>query len=225
MYYQYLSDMMNYSKLRGSEKIKFHDTYPCLFDRTSLTNIDAHYFYQDIWAMKQIKSSGAIEHVDVGSLASFIGLLSTIVKVIFIDIRPLDVELQNFESRVGSILNLPFPEDSVRSISCLHVAEHIGLGRYGDPLDPQGTQKAACELTRVLAKGGQLYFSLPIGKPRLCFNAHRIHSPGQILEYFKDLKLVEFCGVNDCGQFKENILPDDFEGAHYACGMFHFTKE
>ena len=225
LYCQYLSDMMNYSKLKGSEKITFDDTHPCLFDRTSVTNIDAHYFYQDIWAMKQIKSSGAIEHVDVGSLASFIGLLSTIVKVIFIDIRPLDVELQNFESRVGTILNLPFPEDSVRSISCLHVAEHIGLGRYGDPLDPQGTQKAACELTRVLAKGGQLYFSLPIGKPRLCFNAHRIHSPGQILEYFKDLKLVEFCGVNDFGQFKENILPDDFEGAHYACGMFHFTKE
>jgi len=113
----------------------------------------------------------------------------------------------------------------VQSISCLHVAEHVGLGRYGDPLDPQGTQKAAYELTRVLAKGGQLYFSLPIGKPRVCFNAHRIHSPGQILEYFKGLKLVGFSGVTDFGRFAENIPPTDLENANYACGMFHFTKE
>ncbi len=85
---------------------------------------------------------------------------------------------------------------------------HIGLGRYGDPLDPEGTIKAINELKRVLvlAVGGNLYFSLPVGSPRLCFNAHRIHSPGQILEYFSDLKLVEFSGVDDKGNFLENII-------------------
>lgn len=214
-----------YSRLPGAEALELSNAYPCLYDRTATTGVDAHYFYQNIWAMRRIKECAVSEHVDVGSLASFVGLLSTIVKVVFIDIRPLEVKLPNFESRSGTLLSLPFADNSVPSISCLHVAEHIGLGRYGDPLDPLGTRKAAKELSRVLAPRGHLYFSLPVGKPRVCFNAHRIHSPAQIIEYFSGLKLVELSGVTDLGEFIEGVSPDVLENASYACGMFHFTKE
>jgi hypothetical protein len=113
----------------------------------------------------------------------------------------------------------------VKSISCLHVAEHIGLGRYGDPLDPQGTKKAARELSRCLAVGGNLYFSLPIGKERLCFNAHRIHDPETIIKYFSDLKLVDFSTSGDDKVFVENTEPAKYKDQRYACGMFWFTKE
>lgn len=224
-YRYFIKSWRQYSDMKGAEHLSLEDAYPCLYDRTHATQIDAHYFYQNIWAMRRIKECAVSEHVDVGSLASFVGLLSTIVKVIFIDIRPLEVKLSNFESRSGTLLSLPFANNSVPSISCLHVAEHIGLGRYGDPLDPLGTRKAARELTRVLAAQGHLYFSLPVGQPRVCFNAHRIHSPAQILEYFSGLKLVEFSGVTDLGEFIEDISPATLENASYACGMFHFTKE
>jgi hypothetical protein len=120
---------------------------------------------------------------------------------------------------------MPYDDNSLPSISCLHVAEHIGLGRYGDPLDPLGTKKAAKELSRCLARGGNLYFSLPVGKPKLCFNAHRIHSPWQILDYFPALKLVEFSGYDDQKRFVENADMRSFENAKYACGMFLFTKK
>lgn len=223
-YRQYLSAWRKYEKLPGAEPLSAIDAYPCLHDRTATTGIDAHYFYQGVWAMRKIQESGAVEHVDVGSLVSFVGLLSTFLKVIFIDIRPASIRLKKFESRQGSVLDMPFADNSITSLSCLHVAEHIGLGRYGDPLDPQGTKKATHELSRVLALNGNLYFSLPIGKPRVCFNAHRIHSPGQILEYFSELKLIEFSGVTDVGEFVENISPSTLESANYACGMFHFTK-
>ena len=223
-YSRYLWSWSQYTKLPGAEQLMFRDAFPCLHDRTSVTQIDPHYFYQNIWAMKRIKFSGVEEHIDVGSLASFVGLLSTIVKVTFIDIRPLKVDLDNFDSRAGTILDLPLDNDSVSSISCLHVAEHIGLGRYGDPLDPLGTQKACQELVRVLSRGGHLYFSLPVGKPRVCFNAHRIHSPRQILDYFSSLNLLEFSAVTDRGRFIENVDPADLETADYACGMFCFTK-
>lgn len=223
-YPRYLRLWNQYAKLPEAEKLLLRDSFPCLHDRTSVTQIDPHYFYQNIWAMKRIKFSGVEEHIDVGSLASFVGLLSTIVKVTFIDIRPLKVDLDNFDSRAGTILDIPLEDDSVSSISCLHVAEHIGLGRYGDPLDPQGTRKACQELARVLSRGGYLYFSLPVGKPCVCFNAHRIHAPQQILDYFSDLELVEFSGVTDQGRYLENISPADFETADYACGMFCFTK-
>lgn len=70
-----------------------------------------------------------------------------------------------------------------------------------------------------------MYFSLPVGKPGLCFNAHRIHSPEQILEYFSDLKLVEFSGVDDKGNFLENIDLSELGNQAYACGMFWVRKE
>ena len=225
-YPRYFKDWFQYSRMDFAEQIKLKDSYPCLFDRTAKTSVDSHYFYQHIWAFEKILASSAESHVDVGSSVDFVGLLSTITKVQFVDIRPLDVSnIKNLESIKGSILDLPYEDNSVKSMSCLHVAEHIGLGRYGDPLDPQGTQKAAAELSRCLATGANLYFSLPVGKPRLCFNAHRIHSPPQILEYFSGLKLVEFSGTNDKKEFIRNADIEDFENQRYACGMFGFTKE
>src|SRR5206468_9735067 len=101
-------------------------------------------------------------HVDVGSHNLFANLLSAVVPVIFLDYRPLNGRLRGLECIGGSILELPFADNSVESLSCLHVAEHIGLGRYGDPLDPEGTKKAARELERVLAKGGNHYFAVPV---------------------------------------------------------------
>ena len=223
-YLWFFKSWYRYSRMPGAEKISWRDAYPCLYDRTGITGIDPHYFYQGVWAMRRIIESGVSEHVDVGSLVSFVGLLSTFVKVTFIDIRPAPVVLENFYSSTGSVLEMPFPDNSVNSLSCLHVAEHIGLGRYGDPLDPQGTIKAARELSRVLAPQGNLYFSLPLGKSRVQFNAHRIHSPSQILQYFDKLELVSFSGTTDLGKYQSNILPFEIENASYACGMFHFTK-
>lgn len=224
-YVRYLSDWSRYSALPGSETPRFADSYPCLFDRTTTTPFDAHYFYQDIWAFKRIQASDTPSHVDIGSRAIFVGMLTAITKVTFIDIRPLIVSLENFDSIPGSILALPFGDNSVPSLSCLHVAEHIGLGRYGDPLDPEGTVKVTHELARVLAPQGNLCFSVPVGKPRVCFNAHRIHSPQQILDYFCDLELVRFSGIDDGGTFRQDIDPSDLADATYACGLYHFTKK
>ncbi len=152
-------------------------------------------------------------------------MLSAITEMTFIDIRHLNANLKKLKSGYRSILEMPYPDNSIYSLSSLHVAEHISLGRYGDPLDPEGTIKAINELKRVLAVGGNLYFSLSVGSPRLCFNAHRIHSPEQILEYFSELKLVEFSGVDDKGNFLENIDPSELANQHYACDIFWFRKE
>lgn len=224
-YPHFFGDMYRYSKLKKSEKNDLINTYPILNDNTETTPFDSHYFYQDIWAAKKIFLSKTKTHFDVGSNIEFVGFLTSFIKVIFVDIRPLKVKLKNFSSVEGTILNLSFKDNSVKSLSNLHVAEHIGLGRYGDPLDPQGTKKACRELVRVLAKNGNLYFSLPVGKPRLCFNAHRIHSPKQILNYFKGLKLVELSGINDNGEFIENINIKELMKSNYACGLFWFTKK
>ncbi len=224
-YCKFIKDWQIYQKMDGAEPIRFKDTYPQLFDNIPTFSPANHYFYQDIWAFTKIYLSRTTLHVDVGSNAIFVGFLTAITNVEFVDIRPLDVlYLKNFKNKKGDILDMPYETSSLRSISCLHVAEHIGLGRYGDPLDPLGTKKAASELSRCLAKGGNLYFSLPVGKPKLCFNAHRIHSPKQILGYFSSLKLLEFSVYDDEKNFIENTDIEPFENAKFACGMFLFTK-
>jgi len=169
--------------LEGAEALILRETLPRIHDKISSTPIDPHYFYQSIWAFKKIYESNNEDHVDIGSDVDFVGLLTIVKKVTFVDIRPLLLDLENFTSLKGDILSPPFEENSVLSLSCLHVAEHIGLGRYGDTLDPLGTKKSCNQLSKILAPGGNLFFSLPIGKPKVLFNAHRIHSPQQIIDY------------------------------------------
>lgn len=88
----------------------------------------------------------------------------------------------------------------------------------------EGTRKECKELSRILAVNGNLYFSVPVGKQKTYFNAHRVHFPRTIIEYFNDLKLVELSGVTDLGNFIENIDIDILEKSNYACGLFWFKK-
>ena len=143
-----------------------------------------------------------------------------VTEVTFVDIRPLEVDIEGLTPIAGSVLDMPFADGALESVSCLHVAEHIGLGRYGDPLDPQGTRKAAAELQRVLAPGGQLLFSLPVGRPRVEFNAHRVHDPHEVASWFAACELREFAGVDDAGVFRRHRSLDELAGARYACGMY-----
>lgn len=79
-------------------------------------------------------------------------------------------------------------------------------------------------LQRVLTPKGRLYFSVPVGKERVEFNAHRVFAPTTILETFNELQLVSFSIVDDEAQFHESVEPDSVREANYACGMFEFTK-
>ena len=224
-YLEYHNQWKIYSSMEGAESSEYTEASPKIYEQTISTKFDSHYFYQAIWGFNRILESKCKHHVDIGSNVTFVGLLTAITEVTFIDIRPLKVNLKNFKSKKGNILSLPYENNSISSLSSLHVAEHIGLGRYGDSLDPLGTKKAAKELSRILAPSGNLYFSLPIGKPKLRFNSHRIHSTQQILEYFSDLKLLELSGVDNNANFIENIDRNILDSCNYGCGFFWFTKD
>jgi SAM-dependent methyltransferase len=220
----YLVDRRRYRRLPEAEPLRWRDDFPQVGDRLPTSQYDSHYFFQDVWAARNVADFGPSRHVDVGSRVDYVGFLTALTKVTFVDIRPLEVDLDGLESIKGSVLDLPFADQSVESLSCLHVAEHIGLGRYGDPLDPAGTRKALPELQRVLRPGGQLLFSGPVGERRVAFNAYRVHTTQDIVAMFAELELVEFSGVDDRGEFRRHRALHELDGSRYACGMFRFVR-
>lgn len=223
-YARFLSDLRRYRRMDDGDGATLSQSYPQIHDRTGTSPIDPHYFHQDVWAARRVADRAPARHVDVGSRVDFVGFLTSLAEVTFVDIRPLETSIEGLTTVEGSILDMPFEDGSLESLSSLHVAEHIGLGRYGDPLDPHGTVKAARELKRVLAPSGQLLFAGPVGRPRTCFNAHRIHAPADVLEMFEGLELVEFAGVDDEGGFARHRDLEELADSSYACGMFRFVR-
>jgi hypothetical protein len=94
-------------------------------------------------------------------------------------------------------------------------------------MDAFGHVKAIEEFKRVLAPKGNLLFVVPIGQPRVMFNAHRIYSYEQILNYFPDLKLIEFSLIPEVekdGGLIRSADPELVKNQVYACGCFWFQK-
>jgi SAM-dependent methyltransferase len=222
-YPRFFRDRRAYTRLSG-ERLLRHEDNPQLLDWSEASPYDPHYTYQDAWAAREIFQRRPARHVDIGSRISFVAGLAAFVPVTFIDLRPLEVAISGLESRRGSILALPYDDESLESVSTLHVAEHIGLGRYGDPLDPDGIAKAAAELQRVLAPGGFLYFSVPVGRPHTAFNAHRVSDPVRVVHLFPSLTLDGFAGVDDDGAFHEDLEPAGLAGCEWGCGFYRFTR-
>lgn len=196
------------------------------FDRYENAGAPAsHYFVQDLWAARKLYTAGTRAHVDVGSrIDGFVAHVLTFSRVTYVDVRPLAVAFDGFEFRQGLITALPFDDGGVNSLSSLHVIEHVGLGRYGDPIDPEGPWRAAKELIRVLASGGRLLLGVPTGRERLAFDAHRIFDPQTIRDMFGELELVEFAFIDD----QDNLIIDasyaEARRADYGCGLFEFRK-
>ncbi len=166
--------------------------YPCLGDDTPQTPIEPVYFYQDAWAFEHIVANRPSWHVDIGSHHKFVSLLSKVVRLTMVDVRPLALPMDTIEFRQGSILQLPFSDGSVASLSSLCVIEHVGLGRYGDPLDPLGSEKALGQLKRVVAPGGRLYLSVPLGdRTVVAFNGGRILARDYFLELIRPFRILE----------------------------------
>ncbi len=200
---------------------------PCLRDKTLSTSYDRHYIFHTAWAARVVSRIKPLLHVDISSSLYFCSLVSAFVPVEFYDYRPVRLGLSDLNDFHADLSSLPFSNESIHSLSCMHVIEHIGLGRYGDPINSIGDLMAAAELTRVLAIGGSLIIVVPVGRPNIVFNAHRIYSYSQVISMFKDLELVEFSLIPDDpydGGLIENADINMVASQNYGCGLFLFTK-
>ena len=202
----------------ASKSIESIVLYPCIWDATLDTPIEPTYFYQDSWAFDLIVKAKPRSHIDIGSHHKYVALLSKVVPLTMVDLRPLSLEMESIKFVQGTILDLPFPDGSIESLSSLCVIEHIGLGRYGDPLDPLGSLKACNELGRVIKPGGSLYISVPVeDDPKTYFNAHRSFNEDLFLGQFSDFTVRDKAyvyGVNFTNQKR----------SCFGIGCYHLTK-
>lgn len=213
----------------GRFPILWDDIFFVANENTTNTGFDAHYVYHPAWAARILAKTKPEFHVDISSTLHFSSIVSAFIPVHFYDYRPAKLDLSDLTSGRADLLSLPFEDGSVKSISCMHTVEHVGLGRYGDELDPDGDLKAISELKRVVAQNGDLLFVVPVGKAKLLFNAHRIYSYAQILEYFGgNFELMDFFLIPDNAVTRDVIYEateKDADAQNYGCGCFWFRKK
>jgi len=224
-FFSYLAEMSRFRNKNDNRfTVRTKDIYPCLKDTITNTPFDPHYTYHPAWAARILAQTKPAYHVDISSILSFSTIVSAFVPVRFYDYRPADLHLDNLESGFADLTQLNFQDNSIPSLSCMHTIEHIGLGRYGDKIDPQGDIRSISELKRVLQPGGDLLFVTPVGMPKIEFNAHRIYSYEQVIEYFAPLSLKEFSLITDERVMIRNADPALVKEQQYGCGCFWFKK-
>lgn len=72
--------------------------------------------------------------------------------------------------------------------------EHDGLGRYGDPLNPDGDLQAMVNMKSIIKKDGFFYLAVPTGTDKVVWNAHRIYGKIRLPMLLKDWKLISTYG-------------------------------
>jgi hypothetical protein len=200
------------------------DLYPILYEKDKDQAFDRHYVYHLAWAARKVREINPERHVDISSSLHFSTIVSAFIPVDFYDYRPADIKLANLNTGSADLTKLHFADNSIKSLSCMHTIEHVGLGRYGDPIDPKGDIKSMNELIRVLAPGGDLIFVAPVGRPKVMFNSSRVYSFEQVLALAKGLNLKEFTLLPDAGGLIENATPEQVSQQTHGCGCFWFKK-
>eukprot|EP01064_Diplonema_japonicum_P019160 TRINITY_DN27863_c0_g1_i1.p1 TRINITY_DN27863_c0_g1~~TRINITY_DN27863_c0_g1_i1.p1 ORF type:complete len:286 (+),score=73.08 TRINITY_DN27863_c0_g1_i1:38-859(+) len=75
--------------------------------------------------------------------------------------------------------------------------DHDGLGRYGDPLNPDGDIKAMEETLSQLKPNGVLYLTVPIGPDVVVWNLHRRYGEIRLPMLLKGWEVVDRIGWDE----------------------------
>ncbi|MEI6752262.1 MAG: DUF268 domain-containing protein [Paludibacter sp.] len=215
-------------------RFPFGSNRPIFDDRFAESgSASGHYFHQDLLVARKIYENIPVRHVDIGSRTDgFVAHVAIFRAIEVFDIREQKSNVKNILFKQADLMQLPENmHNYCDSISALHSIEHFGLGRYGDPIDYLGHEKAVKNITKILQSEGKFYFSVPIGSQRINFNAHRVFSVKYLIDLFSDdFSIDTFSYVNDTGDLTENVtlLESDIQnnfGCHYGCGIFELTKK
>ena len=82
-------------------------------------------------------------------------------------------------------------------ILCISSIEHDGLGRYGDPINPQGDLDSMWKIKEMLKPDGILILAIPVGQDAIYWNAHRVYGRARLPLLFEGWDLIDSLGFSD----------------------------
>lgn len=219
---------------RSHSEMPIRKLYPCLRERAEASGTAmGHYFHQDLLVAQMIFKNNPKRHIDIGSrVDGLVAHVASFRKIEVIDIRPLKINIPNIDFVQCDIADAHFDKfDLCDSVSSLHALEHFGLGRYGDSIDPEGHIKGFNNISKMLMRGGKLYFSVPMGTGRVEFNAHRVFDLKYLFNLIQDkYRIDSFSYVDDHGDLHGFVTTDDQSiknnyFCEYGCAIFELTKK
>ena len=231
----YRDDYREFKKLMGNNNdFPINDNFPCVDDKKDdAGDTHSHYFLQDLYVAQKIFENKPEKHVDVGSsINGFVGHVASFREIEVLDIRKMESKIKNVIFKQADVMDEnKVPTDYCDSVSSLHALEHFGLGRYGDPIDPNGHIKGFNNITKMLKVGGAFYFSVPMGRQRIDFNAHRVFGmPYLVSLVSRYFDIVSFAYIEDKGilhkdvELNENSIKSSF-GCNLGCAIFELRKK
>ncbi|CAI5472527.1 unnamed protein product [Closterium sp. Yama58-4] len=120
--------------------------------------------------------------------------------------RPVASHPQLRQLAVGELEGSSETWDVAVSFSSL---EHDGLGRYGDPINPNGDLERMKKIKGLIKPGGLLFLGVPTGNDTLVFNAHRIYGPIRMPLLIAGFRLLDVFGVSSLERlYRENVNAD-----------------
>ena len=215
-------------------KMKF---MPCLHDRYEEGgSAKSEYFWQDLLVARAVHAAKPVKHVDIGSrVDGFVAHVASFREIEVFDVRPNSATVPGVVFSYADLMNsvsLPTTTGGgyCDSLSCLHAIEHFGLGRYGDPVNPQGYQQGIANMAQFIQPGGIFYLSTPIGQERVEFNANWVFDPRSIVRCAEAAgmtlqKLIVITAANGPQEAAiDTATLADLALTSYQLGLFIFTK-
>jgi hypothetical protein len=200
------------------------------FSASAGTN-KGHYFHQDLLVASLINQQNPIKHIDIGSIVDgFVAHVASFREINVLDIRPMEQSIhQNLKFNQMDLMSDQLSPNITDSLSCLHAIEHFGLGRYGDPINPDGHLIGFNSMIKLIRPSGRFYISFPVNssQTKTYFNAHRVFNFKEILSWqgSEHLSLIRFDLVDDHGDLHTDINIDEVDMKfEYGCGIYTFNK-
>ena len=140
-----------------------------------------------------------------------IELASLGYKVWGIDGEDYPLEHPNFTFVQGDICQTSFPDNFFDCVTVVSTLEHIGLGRYKDPLHSDGDKEAVDEIRRILRAGGKAIITVPFGKGTIVYHKklplHRVYDSSRLAEMFSefDIEKIEYLVKREENWFKVTL--------------------
>lgn len=194
----------------------------------------AFWLFEKLKNYKKLKEIGSGKRIlDLGNKKMCNALLSSENEVYAIVLKDCGDKISNVKWVVHDVVKpLPFPDhtfDIFTSASTLHI---VGLGRYGDELNPNTLINFISELDRVMKKESHLIFCSTYGKNFLRFNDGWVFDIDTWKKLFSKWELVDWLIDNWSGlhrknfekRFTKDLSLDGWYEGEYRVIFLHFMR-